>query len=67
MSTTTNTILAKQVSRSVSGPQLPAADAYDMTPRAKQIVYLVLLAGVLFLGSIAGYVWYGFYQWRNIP
>lgn len=67
MSTTTSTILANQPSGTVSRPQSTAADTSDMTPRAKQIVYLVLLAGVLFLGSLAGYVWYGFYQWKNIP
>ena len=67
MNTTTSTIYADQASSSVSQPQLIAADSYDMTPRARKIVSLVLLAGVLFLGSVAAYVWYGFQQWKNIP
>jgi hypothetical protein len=67
MSTATSTVHTNQASRNVSGPPLPAVDTSDMTPHAQKIVYLVLLAGILFLGSIASYVWYGFYQWKNIP
>jgi hypothetical protein len=67
MSTTTSTIHGNQASSNVSGPQLTAADTSDMSPRARKIVYLILLAGVLFLGSVAAYVWYGFYQWKSIP
>ena len=29
--------------------------------------YQSLLTGALFLGSAAAYLWYGFFQWRNIP
>lgn len=53
-------------SGTVSHPQVSAADAYDMSPRTRKIVYLSLLAGILFLGSVAAYVWYGFYQWQKI-
>ncbi|MGA7795492.1 MAG: hypothetical protein WCA19_20855 [Candidatus Acidiferrales bacterium] len=55
-----------QPSGTVSHPQVTAAESYDMSPRTRKIVYLTLLAGVLFLGSVAAYVWYGFYQWQNI-
>ncbi len=43
-----------------------ATETADMSPRTRKIVYLSLLAGVLFLASVAAYVWYGFYQWQNI-
>jgi hypothetical protein len=56
-----------QGSGTVSHPQVTAAEAYDMSPLTWKIVYLSLLAGVLFLASVAAYVWYGFYQWQNIP
>jgi hypothetical protein len=58
---------------SVQGPEavsqthMSAAETVDMSPRTRTIIYLSLLAGVLFLGSIAAYVWYGFNLWRNIP
>ena len=79
MSTTTSTVHGNELSGNESGflgrvqasgtvpqPQVTAAEAYDMSPRTRKIVYLSLLAGVLFLGSVAAYVWYGFYQWQNI-
>lgn len=50
-----------------SAPQLTTAESYDMTPRTRKIVYLFLLAGLLFLGSVGAYVWYGFYLWTKIP
>jgi len=53
--------------RAVSNVLLTATETDDMSPRTRRIVYLSLLAGVLFLGSVAAYVWYGFYQWQNIP
>jgi hypothetical protein len=56
-----------QASGTVSHPQVTAAETYDMSPLTRKIVYLSLLAVVLFLGSVAAYVWYGFYQWQNIP
>jgi hypothetical protein len=56
-----------QAAGTASLPQITAAKDYDMSPRARKIIYLTLLAGVLFLGSVAAYVWYGFYLWRNIP
>ena len=56
----------EQASGPVSHPQETAAESYDMCPRTRQVVYLSLLAGVLFLGSVAAYVWYGLYQWQNI-
>ncbi len=48
-------------------PQVTVAETYDMSPLTRKIVYLSLLAGVLFLVSVAAYVWYGFYQWQNLP
>lgn len=53
--------------RTASHVLLPAAETEDMSTRTRKIVYLCLLAGVLFLVSVAAYVWYGFYQWQNIP
>jgi hypothetical protein len=44
----------------------PLSATADMSPRTRTIVYLSLLAGVLFLVSVAAYVWWGFYQWQNI-
>ena len=80
MSTSTSTARGNELSTNESGfleriqapstlshPQVTATDTYDMSPLTRKIVYLSLLAGVLFLGSVAAYVWYGFYQWRNIP
>lgn len=48
-------------------PQATSAETYDLSPSARRAVYLSLLAGVLFLATVAAYVWYGFSQWRNIP
>ena len=56
-----------QASGTVSNPQVTAAETYDRSPITRKIVYLTLLAGVFFLGSVAAHVWYGFYQWQNIP
>jgi len=56
-----------QAHGAVTRPQATSADTYEMSPSARSAVYLSLLAGVLFLGSVAAYVWYGFFQWRNIP
>lgn len=67
MSTATSAVHTNQASRNVSSLPVTAADTSDMTPRVRKIVYLALLAGILFLGSVASYVWYGFYQWKNIP
>ena len=36
--------------------------AYYVSPRARKIAFLSVLAAILFLGSLATYVWYGFYQ-----
>jgi len=47
--------------------QVTAAETYDMSTATRKIVYLSLLAGVLLLGGVAAYVWYGFYLWQNIP
>lgn len=79
MSTSTSTVRGNELqanevgfpgrvraSDTVSHPQVTAAETCDMSPRTRKIVYLSLLAGVLFLGSVAAYVWYGFYQWQNI-
>jgi hypothetical protein len=66
MSTTTSTIHGTQLSSSHT-PQPTTADSYDMTPRARRIVSLILLAGILFLATLGAYVWYGFSQWKNIP
>ncbi len=56
-----------QAAGTVSLRQITAAEDDDISPRARKIIYLTLLAGVLFLGSVAAYVWYGFYLWQNIP
>jgi hypothetical protein len=56
-----------QASGTVSHPQVTAAETYGMRPLTRKIVYLSLLVGVLFLGSVAAYVWCGSYQWQNIP
>jgi hypothetical protein len=56
-----------QAPGTVSHALLTAAETYDMTPLTRKTVYISLLAGVLFLGSVAAYVWYGIYQWQNIP
>ena len=56
-----------QAPGTVSHALLSATETYDMSPLTRKTVYMSLLAGVLFLGSVAAYVWYGFYQWRNIP
>ena len=80
MSTTSNTVrgdeslandsgfLAKaQASGTESGLQLTAVETDGMSARTRKILYLSLLAGALFLVSVAAYVWYGFHQWQNIP
>ena len=56
-----------QAAGTVSHPQTTTGETYDMSPSARRAVYLFLLAGVLFLVSVAAYVWYGFFLWRNIP
>lgn len=56
-----------QVSGVLPEPPSQYADSYDMSPGTRRIVYLFLLGGVLFLASVAAYVWYGFYQWKSIP
>jgi hypothetical protein len=56
-----------QAPATVSHALLTATETHDMSPRTRKIIYLSLLAGVLFLGSVAAYVWYGFYLWQNIP
>jgi hypothetical protein len=67
MSTITSTIHEAQATGSHSHSPVNAGETYDMTPRARKIVYAFLLGGVLFLAGLASYVWYGFYQWKNIP
>jgi hypothetical protein len=67
MSTSTSTVKdIGSLGHVASNPQVTDAETYDMSPRTRKVVYLSLLAGVLFLGSVAAYVWYGFYQWRII-
>jgi len=56
-----------QASGTLSNPRVTASEDYDMSPRVRKIVFLFLLAGIVFLGSVAAYVWYGFSQWKNIP
>jgi hypothetical protein len=56
-----------QASGSEAHPEVTGTDTYDMSPLALRIAYLTLLAGVLFIAGVAGYVWYGFYQWQRIP
>jgi hypothetical protein len=56
-----------QVSCAVSRPQVTAAATSDMSPFAWKMVVLTLLLGILFLGSLGAWVWYGAYLWRNIP
>ena len=56
-----------QAHGAVTHSRATSADTYDKTPNARRAAYLFLLAGVLFLGCVAAYVWYGFSQWRNIP
>jgi len=55
-----------QVSCAVSRPQVTPAETSDMSPFARKMVVLTLLLGVLFLGSLGAWVWYGAYQSRNI-
>jgi hypothetical protein len=44
-----------------------AAETPDMSPSARRIVALTLLLGVLFLGSLGAYVWYGVQQFQKLP
>jgi len=48
-----------------TGPTVSYTD--DISASTRKIVNLFLLAGVLFLGIVGTYVWYGFTQWQNIP
>lgn len=43
-----------------------AAETEDMSPFARKVAYLSLLATAVFLGLLGAYVWYGFYQWQNV-
>jgi hypothetical protein len=38
-----------------------------MSRSTRKIVYMFLLGGVVLLASVAAYVWYGFFQWQNLP
>jgi hypothetical protein len=48
-----------------TGPTVSYTD--DISAGTRKIVNSFLLAGVLFLGIVGAYVWYGFTQWQNIP
>ncbi len=50
-----------------SGHQASASDDYYMSRSTRKIVYMFLLGGVVFLAGVAAYVWYGFFQWQNLP
>jgi hypothetical protein len=56
-----------QASGAESHPEVTGAGTDDMSPLARRIAYLTLLAGVLFLTVVAGYVWYGSYLWQRVP
>jgi hypothetical protein len=54
-----------QVSNSASGSEAP--EAWGMSTHARKMVVLTLLLGVLFLGSLGAYVWYGTLQFLKLP
>ena len=43
------------------------AGTSDMSPYARKMVALTLLLGVLFLGSLGAWVWYGIHQFQKLP
>jgi hypothetical protein len=55
-----------QASSSGSHPEMSTVQTYDMTPQTRTAVYLTLWGGVAFLGIVAAYVWWGYYQWLRI-
>lgn len=67
MLTTTNAALGNQVPANTADSHPTSPQNYDISPRARKIVYLFLLGAVMFLGILATYVWYGFNQWARIP
>lgn len=54
-----------QVSNPVSGSQVP--ETWGMSTYARKMVALTLLLGILFLGSLGAYVWYGTLQFLKLP
>jgi hypothetical protein len=44
-----------------------ANEDYYMSRSTRKIVYMFLLGGAVLLASVAAYVWYGFFQWQNLP
>jgi hypothetical protein len=56
-----------QVSSSVSSSQAIMAEAWGMSAYERKMVVLTLLLGVLFLGSLGAYVWYGTVQFLKLP
>ena len=57
-----------QVSSSVSSSQATMAETWGgVSAYARKMVVLTLLLGVLFLGSLGAYVWYGTVQFLKLP
>lgn len=56
-----------RVSSSVSPSQGAVAETWGMSAYARKMVVLTLLIGVLFLGSVGAYVWYGTVQFLRLP
>jgi hypothetical protein len=44
-----------------------ANEDFYMSRSTRKIVYMFLLGGAVLLASVATYVWYGFFQWQNLP
>ena len=51
----------------VSRSQGAAAETWGMSGHARKMVALTLLLGVLFLGSLGAYIWYGTVQFLKLP
>ena len=56
-----------QVAPAVSRAEVTAAETWGMSAYARKMVVLTLLVGVLFLGSLGVYVWYGVQQFQKLP
>jgi len=56
-----------RVSSSVSPSEGTAAETWGMSADARKMVALTVLIGVLFLGSLGAYVWYGTVQFLRLP
>jgi hypothetical protein len=54
-------------SSAASAHQASASDDCYMSRSTRKVVYMFLLGGVVFLASVAAYVWTGFFQWQNLP